>query len=70
MITELAAKALPTLPGGLAIGLLSGAIEKAVGGHGLQPLGRRLGDGLYLHKSGHCVKLEPTKGDGLRLACM
>ena len=25
------------------------------------------GDGLYLHKSGHCVKVEATKGRGLRL---
>ena len=33
------------------------------------------GNGLYLHKSGHCVKLEPVEGNGLyltphsRLAC-
>ena len=25
------------------------------------------GDGLYLHKSGYCVKVEPAKGSGLRL---
>ena len=25
------------------------------------------GNGLYLHKSGHCVKLEPVKGNGLYL---
>ncbi|MCH2421445.1 MAG: hypothetical protein MK215_05870 [Candidatus Poseidoniia archaeon] len=25
------------------------------------------GDGLYLHKSGHCVKVEPIKGNGLYL---
>ena len=23
------------------------------------------GNGLYLHKSGYCVKLEPVKGNGL-----
>ena len=70
MLAGLAAKALPTLLGGLATGLVSGAVEKAVGGRGLylHPSGRRSnGDGLYLHKSGHCVKVEPTKGKGLRL---
>ena len=56
MLAGLAAKALPVLLGGLATGLVSGAVEKAVGG-----------DGLYLHKSDHCVKVEPTKGNGLRL---
>ena len=25
------------------------------------------GNGLYLHKSGHCVKVEPVKGKGLYL---
>ena len=25
------------------------------------------GNGLYLHKSGHCVKVEPVKGNGLYL---
>ena len=25
------------------------------------------GNGLYLHKSGHCVKLEPVEGNGLYL---
>ena len=25
------------------------------------------GDGLYLYKSGHCVKVEPVKGNGLSL---
>ena len=33
----------------------------------LHPPGRRGGDGLYLYKSGHCVKVEPTNGKGLRL---
>ena len=35
---------------------MSGSVEKAVGGHGLNPSG----DGLYLYKSGQCVKAEPT----------
>ena len=56
MLAGLAAKALPSLLGGLATGLVSGAVEKAVGG-----------SGLYLHKSGHCVKVEPVKGNGLYL---
>ena len=59
MLAGLAAKALPSLVGGLATGLVSGAVEKAVGGG--------VGDGLYLHKSGHCVKVEPVKGNGLYL---
>ena len=25
------------------------------------------GDGLYLYKSGHCVKVEPVEGNGLDL---
>ena len=58
MLAGLAAKALPHLlkglAGGLASGLASSAIKKVVGG-----------DGLYLHKSGHCVKVEPVKGNGL-----
>ena len=56
MLGGLAAKALPTLLKGLAGGLVSGAVKKAVGG-----------DGLYLHKSGHCVKVEPVQGNGLYL---
>ena len=57
MLAGLAAKALPSLLGGLATGLVSGAVKHAVAG----------GDGLYLHKSGHCVKVEPVKGNGLYL---
>ena len=56
MLAGLAAKALPPLLKGLASGLVSGAIKKVV-----------RGDGLYLHKSGHCVKVEPVKGNGLYL---
>ena len=72
MLASVAVKILPTLLGGLATGVLSGAVSKAVGGNGLylHPSGRRRssGDGLYLHKSGHCVKVQPdVKGRGLRL---
>ena len=69
MLAGLAAKALSVLLGELATGLVSGAVEKALGGRGLylHPSGRQNGDGLYLHKSRHCVKVEPTKGNGLRL---
>ena len=56
MLAGLAAKALPHLLKGLAGGLASSAIKKVVGG-----------DGLYLRKSGHCVKVEPVKGNGLYL---
>ena len=55
-----AAKVLPTLLGGLATGLISGGIEKAVSGRGV-------GDGLYLQKAGHSVKIIPIRGRGLQL---
>ena len=60
VLAGLAARALPHLlkglTGGLASGLASSAIKKVVGG-----------DGLYLRKSGHCVKVEPVEGNGLYL---
>ena len=56
MLAGLAAKAFPPLRKGLASGLASTAVYKVVGG-----------DGLYLHKSGQCVKFEPVKGNGLYL---
>ena len=56
MLAGLAAKALPTVLKGLASELVSSAVKKVVGG-----------DGLYLQKSGHCVKVEPVKGNGLYL---
>ena len=56
ILAGLAAKVLPHLLKGLASGLVSSAVKKVVGG-----------DGLYLHKSGHCVKVEPVKGNGLCL---
>ena len=68
MLAALASEALLTLPGGLATLLVSEIVEKAVGGRGrlhLHQSGR--GDGVYLHKSGHCFKMEPTKGNALRL---
>ena len=45
-LAGLAVKALPSILGGLATGLVSGPVKRAVGG-----------DGLYLVKSGHCVKV-------------
>ena len=56
MLADLAAKALPTILGGLATGLVSGAVDKAVGGNG-----------LYLQKSRYCVKVEPVIGNVLYL---
>ena len=53
----LASKVLPSLLGGLATGLVSGAVEKAV-----------VGDGLYLHKNNRCYQVRTIKGDGLYLA--
>ena len=44
MVPGLATKALPSILGGLATGLVSGAVRRVVG----------RGDGLYLHKLGHC----------------
>ena len=57
MLSGLAAKALPRLLKGFTSGLVSGAVTKAIGR-----------DGLYLDKSGHCVKIDPVKGNGLYLA--
>ena len=56
MLTGFAAKALPSIRGGLATGLVSGAVKRAVGS-----------DGLYLHKLGHFVKTVPVRGNGLYL---
>ena len=64
----LATKASPTILGGLATGLISGGVEKAITGKGLylaQP--SRRGDGLYLSKMGHCLKVTPIRGRGLKL---
>ena len=52
----LAARALPSILGGLATGLVSSAVKRVVGGNG-----------LYLHNLGHCVKIDPVRGNGLYL---
>ena len=51
MLGGLAAKALPSIHGGLS--LVSSAVKRVVGGNG-----------LYLHKLGHCVKIDPVRGNG------
>ena len=56
----LAAPVLPTILSGVATGLLSGGINKAISGSGV------VGDGLYLHKHDKCYRVE--KGNGLYLA--
>ena len=56
ILAGLAAKALPSLLGELATGLAAGAAKRVVGG-----------DGFYLHKLGHCVKIDPVRGNGLYL---
>ena len=56
MLAGLAAKALPSILEGLATGLVSRAVKRAV-----------VGEGLYLHKLGHCVKIDPVRGNGLYL---
>ena len=48
MLAGLAAKALPSILGGFPTGLVSGAVKQVVGS-----------DGLYLHKLGHHVKINP-----------
>ena len=67
----LASRIAPTLLGGLATGLISGGIEKAVSGRGLRShhhhRHRSGGNGLYLHKSGHSLKITPTRGRGINL---
>ena len=55
----LAARALPTILGGLTTGLISGGVEKAIKGSG--------GNGLYLYKSGHGMKITPIHGNGLKM---
>ena len=57
MLLRLASKALPTLLGGLATGLLSAGVEKAVGGNG-----------LYLGKRGYgTAKVDLMEGGGLQM---
>ena len=63
LLAGLAAKALPVLAKGVATGLVSGAVRRVVS----SKKKNSDGDGLYLHKSGHCVKIDPVKGNGLYL---
>ena len=56
-LPALLSKVLPALLGGLATGLISSGVEKAIGGHG-----------IFLHKKNHCYKVEPVEGDGLYLS--
>ena len=58
----LAAHVLPTIMSGLATGLPSGGIHKAISGNGV------VGDGLYLHKHDKCYQVQTLKGNGLYLA--
>ena len=58
----LAARVLPTIMSGLATGLLSCGVHKAISGSGV------VGDGLYLHKHGKCYRVQKMKGYGLYLA--
>ena len=60
-LAPLIARALP-LMSGLATGLLSGGVHKAISGSGV------VGDGLYLHKHGKCYRVQKLKGNGLYLA--
>ena len=56
-LLSLASKFLPTLLGGLATGLLSAGVEKAVGGNG-----------LYLGKKGYgTAKIDMMEGGGLQI---
>ena len=57
-LASLASKALPMLAKGLASGFMSGAADQVLG---------KSGDGLYLFKKGHCIKIDPVKGNGLYL---
>ena len=59
----IAARVLPTIMSGLATGLLSGGVHKAISGSGVA-----VGDGLYLHKHGKCYRVQKMKGNGLYLA--
>lgn len=62
MVAPLAARVLPTLLGGLATGLISGGVEKAIGGKGLAQK-----DCFFLQKGGKCYCGE-YDGKGLYLS--
>ena len=57
-LARLASKALPSLAKGLASGFVSGASNEVLG---------KSGDGLYLYKRGHCIRVDPVKANGLYL---
>ena len=67
MLAGLAAKALPSILGGLASGLVAGAVRKVTAARNGRRKKAAGGNGLYLRKSGHCVKVQPVKGNGLYL---
>ncbi len=48
MLASLAARFIPTLLGGLATGLISGGVEKAITGSGIER------DGFFVQKDGKC----------------
>ena len=60
MLAGLAAKAVPSIFGGLASGLVSGAVRRVVGRD----------DGLYLQKYAQCIKIDPVRGNGLYLTSL
>ena len=66
LLAGLAAKVLPSLAKAIATGLVSGAVSKAISSK-KSSSSSSSGNGLYLYKSGHCIKVEPVKGDGLYL---
>ena len=59
MLAGLAAHALPSILYGLATGLFLELLDEWMVGRG---------DGLYLHKFGYCVKIDPVRGNGHYLA--
>ena len=61
-LTILAARVLPIIMSGLATGLLSDGVHKAISGSGV------VEDGLCLHKHGKCYRVQKMKRNGLYLA--
>ena len=61
-LASLAARALPALAKGVATGLLTSAAERIS-----TSSSSASGEGLYLFKRGHCIKVDPVKGNGLYL---
>ena len=59
----LATRVLPTILSGLATGLLSGGVNKAISGSGAA-----VGYGLYLHKHDKCYRVQKCNVNGLYLA--